>query len=53
MRRGGFTVAATRGEQLVELPLQGEVLASWDAVAHRPDGIGLPGPGAAILRVAE
>ncbi|MDO5092304.1 MAG: malto-oligosyltrehalose trehalohydrolase [Propionibacteriaceae bacterium] len=53
MRRGGFAVAATRGEQLVELPLQGEVLASWDAVRPLPDGISLPGPGAAILRLAE
>lgn len=51
MRRGGFAVAATRGSQLVELPLRGEVLTSWEETSQLDDGIRMQGPGAAVIRL--
>ena len=53
MRRGGIAVAATRSPSLVELPLRGEVLASWEESVKLPDGLGLHGPGAAVVQLAE
>jgi len=52
-QEGGIAVAATRSPSLVELPLKGEVLASWEESVKLPDGLGLHGPGAAVVRLAE
>ena len=50
MHRPGFTVAATRGDAAVAVPVVGKLLAAWGNAAQNPDGRWLiPGPGAIVV----
>jgi 4-alpha-D-((1->4)-alpha-D-glucano)trehalose trehalohydrolase len=50
MRRGRITVAATRArDQLVEIPVEGEVLAAWGESGAIPEGHAITGPGALVI----
>ena len=50
MRRGATVVAATRArDRLVEIPVEGEVLAAWGEHGPVPEGHAVTGPGALVI----
>ena len=55
LRRGDLRVVLHVGDDAT-VPLDGtvtHVLAAWDTVVPGPDGLHLPGPGAAVVRVTK
>jgi maltooligosyltrehalose trehalohydrolase len=55
LHRGDLRVVLHVGDDAT-VPLDGtvaQVLAAWDDVAPGPDGLHLPGPGAAVVRVTK
>lgn len=56
LHRGDLRVVLHVGDAAATIPLGGtvaHVLAAWDDVVPGPDGLRLPGPGAAVVRVTE
>ena len=50
MRQGATVVAATRArDRLVEIPVEGEVLAAWGEHGPVPEGHAVTGPGALVI----
>ena len=52
MRRGTTVVATTRAQdRLVEIPVEGKVLAAWDEHGPVPEGHAVTGPGALVIDI--
>lgn len=50
MRRPGFTVAVTRAEREVRIPLAGDAIAAWDEPERDGDELVVQGPGVVVVR---